>query len=77
MSLWSDGLLELPFVEALKPLVPERSCELPRPELVLPDAPRPLLLDELPVPRVELLPMPSSPWMSRSVRDVELELDPD
>jgi hypothetical protein len=32
-----------PLVEALSPPWPERSCELPRPELVLPDAPRPLL----------------------------------
>ena len=50
-SLLDDerSLLELddePFEEALRP--PERSCELPRPELVLPEAPRPsLLLPEL------------------------------
>jgi hypothetical protein len=32
-----------PFVEALRPPWPERSRELLRPELVLPDAPRPSL----------------------------------
>ena len=49
-----------PLDEALKPPWPERSCELPRPELVLPEAPRPslrLLLSVLPLvllpPRVE------------------------
>jgi hypothetical protein len=44
-SLRSLELEELdePFVEALRPPWPERSCELPRPELVLPDAPRPSL----------------------------------
>ena len=42
-SLRSLELEELdePFVEALRPPWPERSCELPRPELVLPEAPRP------------------------------------
>ena len=30
-----------PLFEALKPPWPERSCELPRPELVLPEAPSP------------------------------------
>ena len=35
--------LDEPFVEALSPPWPERSCELPRPELVLPEAPRPSL----------------------------------
>ena len=34
-----------PLFEALRP--PERSCELLRPELVLPDAPRPSLRDEV------------------------------
>ena len=32
-----------PLVEALRPCEPERSCELPSPELVLPDAPSPSL----------------------------------
>ena len=35
--------LDEPFDEALRPPWPERSCELPRPELVLPEAPRPSL----------------------------------
>jgi len=35
--------LDDPFDEALSPPWPERSCELPRPELVLPEAPRPWL----------------------------------
>ena len=34
-------LLDEPLFEALRP--PERSCELPRPELVLPEAPSPSL----------------------------------
>lgn len=32
-----------PLFEALRPPWPERSCELPSPELVLPEAPRPSL----------------------------------
>lgn len=36
-----EELFVEPFDEALRP--PERSCELPRPELVFPDAPRPSL----------------------------------
>ena len=43
MSLSSDEALPLPFDEALKPPLPERSCELPSPEFVLPEAPRPPL----------------------------------
>ena len=39
--------LEEPLFEALRPPWPERSCELPRPELVLPDAPSPSLRDEV------------------------------
>jgi hypothetical protein len=38
-----DELEDEPFAEALSPPWPERSCELPRPELVLPEAPRPSL----------------------------------
>jgi len=38
-----DELDDEPLVEALRPPWPERSCELPRPELVLPDASRPSL----------------------------------
>jgi hypothetical protein len=34
-------LLLPPFDDAFRPPVPERSCELPRPEFVLPDAPSP------------------------------------
>ena len=112
-------LLDEPFVEALRPSEPERSCELPRPELVLPDAPSPslrlllspmllelrsLVLEARSLPvvlrsrvlsealnpsafdaaeseswvRVEELPMPSSPWLPRSVRLVPDEPeDPD
>jgi hypothetical protein len=36
-----------PLFEALRPPWPERSCELPRPEFVLPDAPRPSLREEV------------------------------
>jgi hypothetical protein len=39
--------LDEPLFEALRPPWPERSCELPRPELVLPDAPRPSFREEL------------------------------
>jgi hypothetical protein len=46
--------LDEPFDEALRPPRPERSCELPRPELVLPEAPRPSLRLEL-EPERELL----------------------
>ena len=38
---------EEPLFEALRPPWPERSCELLRPELVLPEAPRPSLRDVL------------------------------
>jgi hypothetical protein len=76
-----------PLFEALRPPWPERSCELPRPEFVLPDAPRPSLREDVPLLlpafealypdsfdedesslRVAELPMPSSPWLPRSVR---------
>lgn len=36
-----------PLFDALRPPWPERSCELLRPELVLPDAPRPSFRDVL------------------------------
>jgi hypothetical protein len=55
MSLSSEELL-LPFVDAFSPPWPERFCELPRPEFVLPEAPRPLLPDELLLPEEPLLP---------------------
>ena len=42
-SLELEELDDEPLFEALMPPCPERSCELPRPELVLPDAPRPSL----------------------------------
>ena len=38
---------EEPWREALRPPWPERSCELPRPEFVLPDAPSPSLRELL------------------------------
>ena len=48
--------LDEPFDEALRPSRPERSCELLRPELVLPEAPRPSLRLELELePERELL----------------------
>jgi hypothetical protein len=62
-----EELEDEPFAEALSPPWPERSCELPRPELVLPEAPRPslrlllsplLLDDESPVLPLRLLEAP-------------------
>ena len=74
-SLLDDerSLLELddePFEEALRP--PERSCELPRPELVLPEAPRPSLRS---LRSPMLLELRSLPLELRSL--LELELLPD
>jgi hypothetical protein len=47
--------LDDPFVEAFRPPWPERSWELPRPEFVLPEAPRPSLRLLLSVLLPELL----------------------
>jgi hypothetical protein len=52
-SLELEEFDEEPLFEALRPPWPERSCELPRPELVLPEAPRPPLRELL----LELLPL--------------------
>ena len=51
MSLESELLVLLlpllPLLDALRPPVPERSCEPPSPELVLPDEPRSLVLESV------------------------------
>ena len=47
-----------PLDEALRPSEPERSCDLPRPELVLPDAPRPSLRVLLSPTLLELRSLP-------------------
>ena len=57
-----------PFDDALSPPWPERSCELPRPELVLPEAPRPslrLLLSPM------LLELRSLPLVLRSLEPAD------
>ncbi|MEO5569223.1 MAG: hypothetical protein ABIR92_12065 [Gemmatimonadaceae bacterium] len=51
-----DELFDEPFDEELRP--PERSCELPRPELVFPDAPRPSLRSLLSPMLLELRSLP-------------------
>lgn len=51
-----EELFDEPFAEALRP--PERSWELPSPELVFPDAPRPSLRS---LPSVVLLELRSLP----------------